>query len=346
MAFTKVPELEVVAVADADLAGREAARLRTQAAKSYADYREMLEHEQLDIVAICTRWLDQHAEMIVAAAKAGCHVYMEKPFCRTLAECDTAIEALETNGRQLAIAHISEYSPVLDTVRALIAGGEIGEVLELRARGKEDQRGGAEDLWVLGSHVFGMMRTLAGSDALNCSAVVTANGHPITRADVMDGAEGLGLLAGDHVQARYQFPGNVFGYFASRRNMAGRPSRFGIQVFGSKGVIQMESGYLVPAQLLRDSSWSPGRSGKSWEQVTSAGVGKPESRRDGNYEGGHVAAITDLLASIREDRPPRCSAHDGRAIVEMIAAVFESQRTSRPVQMPLATRENPLTLID
>lgn len=346
MAFTKMPELDIVAVADSDPTGREAARRRVQAAKSYANYREMLAQERLDLVGICPRWVDQHAEMIVAAAEAGCHVYMEKPFCRTLDECDRAVEALEARGCKLAIAHISEYSPVLDTVRALIAAGEIGEVLELRARGKEDQRGGAEDLWVLGSHVFGLMRTLAGGDAINCSAVVTANGQPIAQADVIEGAEGLGLLAGDHVQARYQFSRSVFGYFASRRNMAGRPSRFGIQVFGSKGTIQMESGYLAPAYLLRDSSWSPGRTGTKWEQVTSAGIGKPEPRRDGNYEGGHVAAITDLLASVREDRAPRCAARDGRAIVEMIAAVFESQRIRGSVQLPLATRSNPLVRIN
>ena len=127
--------------------------------------------------------------------------------------------------------------------------------------------------------------------------------------------------------------------------MAGNPSRFAIQVFGSKGIIEMESGYLAKAYILRDSSWSPGRTGKTWEPITSAGVGKPETRTDGSYEGGHIAAITDLLECIKHDRVPKCSVEDCRSIVEMIVAIFESHRVGGPVELPLKTRVNPLTLL-
>lgn len=345
MAFTKLPNVEIVALADENEAGRAAAQKRTGAKKSYSDYHEMLTTEKLDLIAICPRWVDQHHDMILAAAQAGCHVYMEKPFCPTLAQCDSAIEQLAKKNLKLGIAHISQYSPVLDVVLSLIKNGEIGQVLELRARGKEDRRGGGEDLWVLGSHVFGLMRSLAGGNATACHAVVTNEGHEVTKADVVVGAEGIGPLAGDNVQARYTFANGVYGHFASRRGMSGSPTRFAIQVFGSKGVIEMESGYLAKAYILRDSSWSPGRSGKSWEPITSNGVGKAETRTDGNYEGGHIAAIEDLLDCVKRDRKPRCSAEDSRAIVEMISAVFESHRHRGPVDLPLATRANPLTLL-
>jgi predicted dehydrogenase len=127
--------------------------------------------------------------------------------------------------------------------------------------------------------------------------------------------------------------------------MGGSPTRFAIQVFGSKGVLEMESGYLAPAYILRDSSWSPGRTGKAWEKVTSAGIGKPEPRTDGNYEGGHIAAINDLVDAIERQRTTRCSAEDARAIIQMIAAIFESHRVGGPVDLPLKTRENPLALM-
>ncbi|MCA9132933.1 MAG: Gfo/Idh/MocA family oxidoreductase [Planctomycetales bacterium] len=345
MAFTHLPNVEIVALADEHEAGRARAQQRTAAKRSYADYREMLSKEKLDIVAICPRWIDQHHEMLLAAAEAGCHVYMEKPFCPTLVECDSAFRALEQKNLKLGIAHVTQYSPVLDVVVSLIEQGEIGELLELRARGKEDRRGGGEDLWVLGSHTFGLMRSLAGGSPTSCTAKVTQQGRPVTGDDVVQGAEGLGLLAGDHVQASYDFANGAYGYFASRRGMAGQPTRFGIQVFGSKGIVEMESGYLQPAYILRDSSWSPGRSGKSWETITSAGIGQPEPRSDGTYEGGHIAAIQDLIASVEEDRPTKCSAADCRAIVEMIAAVFESHRQGSPVTLPLATRVNPLSLL-
>ncbi|MBI1348090.1 gfo/Idh/MocA family oxidoreductase [bacterium] len=344
-AASKVPGCEVVAVADDHEAGRAASQKRTNAPRGYADYHEMLAKEQLDIAVICPRWIDQHAEMLLAAADAGCHVYMEKPFCRTLAECDAVIHQMEMRHLHLGIAHISQYSPVLSTVQSLIREGAIGDVLELRGRGKEDRRGGGEDLWVLGSHIFGLMRSLAGGDPISCMATVTQNDEPLNASHVAAGAEGIGPLAGDNVQARYTFPGGRSGYFASRRNMGGNPTRFAIQVFGSKGMIEMESGYLVPAYILRDSSWSPGRTQKPWERVTSAGIGKPEPRTDGTYEGGHIAAMTDLIQAIETQRPTKCSARDSRAIVEMIAAVFESQRQGRSVDLPLEVRENPLTLL-
>jgi predicted dehydrogenase len=344
-ALAKVPGVQVVAVADEDPAGRAAAKQRTGAERDYADYREMFAREKLDLVAICPRWIDQHHAMLMAAAEAGCHIYMEKPFCRTLQECDEVIFQLQMRHLELSIAHITQYSPVLDIVMGLIAAGEIGELLELRGRGKEDQRGGGEDLWVLGSHIFALMRFVAGSEPLTCHAVVMQDGRPITRDDVQQGAEGIGLLAGDHVQATYTFPGGLFGHFASRRSMGGQPSRFALQIFGSKGVIEMESGYLNPAYLLRDPAWSPRRSGQAWAIITSAGVGQQEPRSDGTYEGGHIAAVKDLLTSIEQQRAPRCSAEDGRAIVEMTAAVFESQRLARAITLPLQTRVNPLSLL-
>lgn len=344
-AFLKLGNVEIAAVADADEAGRAAAQKRTGAGAAYAGYHDMLAREKLDIVAVCPRWVDQHHDMLIAAAEAGCHVYMEKPFCRTLKECDAVVRALDMRHLKLGIAHVSQYSPVLSTVLKIIADGVIGELLEIRGRGKEDQRGGGEDLWVLGSHVFGLMRSIACGNASSCYATVTQQGRPIARGDVREGAEGIGPLAGDHVQASYAFAQGVTGYFASRRGVAGKPTRFAVQVFGSKGVIELESGYLVKAHLLRDGGWSPGRSGGAWEPITSAGVGKPEPRADGSYEGGHVAAITDLIAAIEEDRETKCSARDATAIVEMIAAVFESHRLSRPVELPLKTRVNPLTLL-
>jgi predicted dehydrogenase len=344
VACTKVPRFHIAAVADEDAAGRENAQQRTGATTSYADYRTMLSRERLDMVVICPRWIDQHRDMLLAAAEAGCHIYIEKPFCPTLADCDEVCAALEMRHLHLAIAQITQYSPILAKVKQLIDSGEIGEVLELRCRGKEDRRGGGEDLWVLGSHVLGMMRTLAGGQPLECTAVVRQNRKPPTKTEVVSGAEGLGLLTGDHVQARYRFASGAEGFFGSKRNMAGTPSRFALQVFGSRGIIEIESGYAPPAAILRDSGWSPARSGKSWEPISSNGIGQPETMDNPTYEGGHIAALLDLVESIETQRPTRCSAAEARDITEMIVAVFESQRLGTSVPLPLTTRVNPLSL--
>ena len=343
--FTKLPNVDLVALADADPKGLAKAVERIKPQKSYSDYHEMLSTESLDLVAICPRWIDQHFDMLVAAAQANCHVYMEKPFCRTLIECDQVREAFEAKKLKLAIAHTGQYSPVLETALKLVQEGAIGQVLEIRGRGKEDQRGGAEDMWVLGSHVFGLMRSFAGGDPLRCTAQVTVQGQAIRKEHVVDGNEGLGPLAGDSVQAHYTFANGICGSFGSRKAMAANPSRFAIQVFGSKGILEIESGYLAAAHILQDGSWSPGRSAQKWEPVTSAGIGKEEPIKAGTYEDGHIAAIRDLMHAIENDRPAKCSLSDAVGITQMILAPFESQRLGREVALPMATREHPLSLL-
>jgi predicted dehydrogenase len=338
-----VPNVEVVAVADDSDAGRAAALKRTGAKKSYADYRKMLEVEKPDIVAVAQRWLDQHHEMTLACAAQGCHVYMEKPFCRTLAEADEIVKAFEMRHLKLAVAHGNRFTPQLKIAKDLIAKGEIGDVLEIRARGKEDaRRGGGEDLWVLGTHMLDLMRAFAG-DVASCYSTVTSKGHPVVKADVSEGNEGIGPLAGDAIDVTYAFKNGLTGFFASHRGMGGSPSRFGLKVFGSKGVIEFQSGYLRTAYLLKDPSWSPGRSKAKWVPISSNGVGKPETRSA--LHRANKVAVLDLIESIENDRQPKSSMYDARAATEMIVGVFESHRAGGPVTFPLENRKNPLTML-
>jgi hypothetical protein len=79
--------------------------------------------------------------------------------------------------------------------------------------------------------------------------------------------------------------------------------------------------------------------------VSSAGLGKPEPLPDGGIAGGNILAVKDLLSAIENDRQPECSIYEARMTIEMIAAVFESHRVGGPVNLPLKTRENPLTLL-
>jgi len=340
----EIPSTEVVAVADDNDKGLAAAIKKTGAEKGYSDYRKMLEEQKPDIVAIGPRWIDRHHEFVLACADAGAHMYMEKPFCRTLAEADEMVKVVEAAHLKLVIAHQSRYSPVLTAVKNMIAEGKIGKLLEIRGRGKEDRRGGSEDLWVLGTHVFDLMRAIAG-DARSCYARMTQQGEPVTKKDVTEGAEGLGPLAGDGLSATYVFDDEVNGFFASYRNQGGDPRRFGMQIFGSKGIIELFTGHLVPGYYLNDSSWSPGRTGSTWVTVTSNGPGKPESKKGGSLHSGNVAAVNDLIASIEEDRLPDGNVYNARGATEMIHAVFESHRQGGPVEMPLKNREHALTML-
>src|SRR5881392_2290382 len=72
--FNARPNIEVVAIADPDGKGRAAAQTRAKAARSYADYRELLKAERPQLVVVAPRWSDQHHAMMNAALEAGAHV--------------------------------------------------------------------------------------------------------------------------------------------------------------------------------------------------------------------------------------------------------------------------------
>lgn len=342
--WLQFPMCEIVGVADADETGRAAAVKRLKTPQAFADYRAMLDEVKPQIVGIGPRWVDQHQEMVVACAERGIHMYLEKPLCRTLAEADAMVAAVEKHNVKLALAHQTRYSPKLAVVREMLDDGLLGSLLEIRGRGKEDKRGGGEDLWVLGSHVFNLMHYLGGEPNW-CFATALTGDRPVGKADVKPGNEGIGPLAADNLSAMYGFDGGVTGYFASRKEAGMGAARFGVQLYGSKGVLEILTGSLPAVWFLPDPNWSPGRSKVQWQPVSSQGVGKAEPLTDGGLEAGNVMAVRDLLTAIEEDRQPECNIYEGRMTIEMIAGVFESHRQQRPVKIPLENRQNPLSLL-
>ncbi len=342
--WAEFPNVDVVAVADEDEKGRAEAAKRTRAKQAYADYREMLDKEKPDIVAVGPRWLDAHRDMVVAAAERGCHMFMEKPMCRTLEEADQMVTACERHHVKLAIAHQSRYSPSILRAKEAIDAGRIGDMLELRGRGKEDARAGGEDLMVLGTHIMDLIRLFAG-DPKWCFARVLQNGKPVTKAEVREGNEGIGPLAGDAITACYGMSGSTTAYFATVKPKNGPGGRFGLQILGSKGIIDLTTGGLPPVRLCEDPVWSPGRTGKPWVPITSAGVGQPEPLKDGGLGMGNVAIVKDLIDAIEQDRQPRGSVYDGRGALEMILAIYESHRLNAPAPLPLKNRRHPLSLM-
>jgi predicted dehydrogenase len=342
--WQKLDNVEIVAVADEDEKGRTAAAARLGAKNAYADFRTMLEKEKPQVVSVADRFLDLHRDMVVACAQAGASLFLEKPMARTLEEADEMIRACEMHHVKAAIAHQTRYSPRIKVVRDLIADGRLGDLLELRARGKEDTRGGGQDLMVLGTHLFDLMRFLAG-DARWCHSRILTAGKPATKEQVVQGGEGMGPVLGDHLHATYGFDAGLLGSFGSHKAKAGAGSRFGLQVYGSKGILHLTTGSLPDAYLLEDPTWTPGKSKVAWKEITSAGVGVPEPLKDNSLLAGNIWIAKDLLAAIEGDRQPLGSLHDGRAALEMILAVYESYRQQGVVELPLKNRKHPLTML-
>lgn len=135
------------------------------------------------------------------------------------------------------------------------------------------------------------------------------------------------------------------GYFSTQRVRHGASNRFGLQLFGSKGILTMTTGTLPEIWFVEDPSWQPGRSKAQWKKITSAGIDKPETLSGHNlYLGNHLIAL-DLIQAIENNTQPKGSIYDGRAALEMILAVYESHRLEKAVELPLKNRRHPLSLL-
>ena len=339
-------QTNILAVADADTAGLSKAinRLGLVKTAGFADYKEMLRQVKPDIVAVCPRHIDQHHDMIMAAIESGAQgIYVEKPFLRTPAECDRVLAASKSSNTKIAIAHRNRYHPVMEIITREIEEGRIGRLLEVRGRGKGDHRGGGEDLWVLGSHVMNMTHFLVGAP-VSCSAVLLKDGRPVTPDDYRDGAEGLGILAGNEVHARFLMENGLVFSFDSIANDQTNGHGFGIQLIGSKGIISIRTDRDPVAHLIPGNPFEPTAKPRPWIPITTGGIDVAEPNPmliDHIFH--HDTAVVDLVDAIEQDRQPLCNGAEGAMTVEMICSVFESHRRQASVTIPLQNRRHPFS---
>jgi predicted dehydrogenase len=335
VAWKTHPRAQIAGIADDDAAGLAKAGERLGCNILFADYRKMLAEVRPDIVLICPRWVDGHLEMALAAADARASIFMEKPMARTLAECDRIIDACDRAHTRISVAHNNRVCPIIDHVEQRVRDGLIGDLQEIRGRGKEDRRAGGEDLMVLGTHVFDMMRRFAGGDPEWAFAQVRAKGVPLQRSQIRaDGPEGLGPIGGDDIQAMYGFRNGLTGYFASKTSSDTRGERFGVDLYGSKGVIAIRAGHVPKVWIQESAGWS----GAAWKPFP-----LPEGVRPRDLNDAYHLMIDDLLAAIEADREPVSGGRNTRWTIEMVMAVYASHKASRPVKLPLERREHPLS---
>lgn len=342
-AWQKLSNATVVAVADPVPAGLESAKKRLGTEAGFASYAKMLDAVKPDVVAVCPRHPDQHHAMIMKSIAAGVRgLYVEKPFCRTPAEADEIKKACQQHNVKLAVAHRNRYHPTLKVIDDLIEARGIGRVLEIRGRGKGDRRGGAEDLWVLGSHVLDLVHYFGGRPR-SCSAVLKKDGAVATPDDVYPGSEALGPLAGNELHARFDMERGMVAYFDSIANDETENAGFGLQIIGSRGLIDINCDRNPLAYLIPGNPFKPTASPRPWTPISTNGVGKPETAAKLLDQIAHqIEPARDLLLSIQNDVEPKCDVRAAAVTIEMISAVFASHVAGKTVTLPLENRQHPL----
>jgi predicted dehydrogenase len=334
--FAGRPNIEVVAMSDPDANGRAKAAARTRAARQYAGFREMLAKEKPDLVSVAPRWTIHHHAMALAALRGGAHVFSEKPFTHTLAEADELLWVAEKPGLKIAVAHQMRLSPGILFLKQQIDAGLIGDLLEIRAHGKQDTRAGGEDLLVLGVHLFDLMRFFAG-DAQWCTARVLQSGQPVRSQDARPATEGIGLVVGDELFAQFAFAKGINATFTSRRANQQAAGHWGMELTGSKGAARILAD-ICPRVFVRShedwrtSEWKPieGDPTAAWSDAERS-VSRANER-----------VVDDWLEAIQSNREPVCSGFAGMKAVEMVHAVFAAGLSGERITLPLKNREHPL----
>lgn len=326
--------LELVAVADIRVENAERAAREFGAESHYADYRELLAREDLDIVDICTPEF-LHAEQVEAAAAAGVHIICEKPMASTIAEADRMIAASERAGVRLMIAHSRRFTGRYRQIRAAIDRGEIGEVRyfrenERRPRAMYDSLGLGTGYWnpEEGRPWLTMARYSQG-------AALTNAVHETDLARWFVGQQPVSVYA----EARITEPGaevpDMLTYTIQFANGAiaaseivnqlppGYPYFHMTEVIGTTGRIRATDPIMSPFTV------ADGR-----------GIAQPVNFPALlHVDQAYVEELAAFTRTIRDNEPLPITPHEARGAVELSVAAVLSSRRNAPVALPLTQEE-------
>ena len=321
-AWASVPGARVVAVASGRRENAEAAAREFGIPFVAADWREVVGHDEVDLVSIVTPPVT-HAEMAVGALEAGKAVLCEKPMAMDAEETGRMCEAARAAGALALIDHELRFLPARRRMRELIQGGELGRVrhAKLLFRGGSraladtpwswwsDERAGGGALGAIGSHAVDALHWLLGTRVSHVSASLAA--HVAERRDPSSG-ELRRVTADDEASLLVNFED---GGAAERATGAvsvslaepGAPEHT-IEVFGTDGSVRIDGAGRLWRARVGESAW---RSIEADEAPLAEGL------RDTEWSRGFTVFAREIIDALR----------GGRTKVEGAATFDDGHRT-------------------
>jgi len=341
-AFKNNPATKVVAVSSRKLesARRRAAEAGLTDVACYDDLAEALRNPVVDIVSICTPQ-HVHCQNVLAAAKAGKHMLIEKPLCISLNEMKQMRQAVRRAGVKTVVSFVLRWNPLLWMLKNLIADGALGKIYYVEAdycsqigswwTGWEDartRRQGVSAMLVAGCHAADALRWFAGQGefkAANPVEVYAVSGgwrkgqtreyNPLTntwrkQAPPME-YDGLEV-------AIVKFDNGVIGKVTTNYDCV-NPYQLPIRIFGDRG------------SVFDNRVWShkfPGQ--KTWVELPTI---LPESSDVAHHP--FQAEIDHFVECLQKDVESYCNLEDAIKSHEIAFAALECYKTNKPVRLPL-----------
>jgi predicted dehydrogenase len=293
----------------------------------YADYRTMLAECKPDIVTIATE-SGKHKEIAIDCLNAGCHVICEKPMALSTKDADAMNKAAKRAGKKLAVCFQNRFNAPVQKLRIALEAGRFGRVLhgmvqvrwnrneayyaEAPWRGTWEQDGGT--LMNQCTHGIDLLQWMLGEDAIRVQAQTRRFMRPIE-------AEDFGA-------AIVEFKNGVVGIIEGTADIYPTNLNETLSVFGEKGSVVI--GGLAVNKL------------ETWRFADAAALGDTEDtalnpgEKDPPtvYGFGHEALFKDFVEALDQDRDPLITGEQGKKALEIILAIYKSQKTGQPVDLP------------
>jgi myo-inositol 2-dehydrogenase/D-chiro-inositol 1-dehydrogenase len=309
----RIPEALPVAIADINSAAAHEVAERCGIPRVVKDREEILNDPAVDAVLICSP-TDTHANLIVEAARAGKHIFCEKPIDHSLAKIDLALQEVKKFGVKLQVGFNRRFDANFVRVRSAVAQGEIGtpHLMHIISRDPgpppisyiKTSGGIFLDMTI---HDFDMARFLVGDEIESIYATGSVRVDPeIGRAGDLD-----------TVLIVLQFKNGVIATIDnSRKAVYGYDQR--VEILGSKGAIATENCYPNQATL------STG---------TAIQRDLPLNFFMERYTDSFVSELKAFVQAVVQDKPVPVNGTDGRVAVVMALAARKSFDERRPVQL-------------
>jgi predicted dehydrogenase len=301
-----VADASLVAVCDTSLE-RAGALAAGTGARTYADWRDLLDGEELGALFVCTppRF---HREPAVAALRGGLPVYLEKPVARTLADALAIVAAAADSGSVCAVGYQWHALDLLGELPGVLAGQQIGLLAGTSIGPTQsrpwftDMRAGGGNLLERGSHHLDLIRAVAGE--------VTAVQAAGSRIRLARGADEAGDID-DALTIMLSLASGAVATVVIAWTRAGQPGSYGLDIIASEATLRLA---LDPDFVL--SGVSRG------EPVDLRAAGPPFER-----------SVRRFLDAVR-DRDPgavACGPADAAGTLAVAVAAEEALRTARAV---------------
>jgi len=233
-----VPQAEVVAVADTNLESANEVAAAFGITTVYSSYMDVLTHPGVEAVAICSP-TDTHAKYIVDAARAGKHIFCEKPVDLSLEIIKGAIDAVQQAGVKFMVGFNRRFDPNFLKIKQLVVEGKIGTPHILKITSRDPAPPPAHYSATSGGmfldmtiHDFDMARYITGSEVTEVYAKTAVLVDPeIGKAGDIDTAV-----------VTLTFANGAIGVIDnSRKAVYGYDQR--VEIFGSDGMVCADNNF-------------------------------------------------------------------------------------------------------